>query len=77
MKLSWVGRLLGIIQIMIAIWYFDWNSWDHIATSVVLLFSAIYLLFIDSGSSVVRKTSRFLFYLAAVISLVLLINIFD
>jgi len=36
MNLKKLGTLLAIIQILLAIWYFDWDSWNYIIVSILL-----------------------------------------
>ena len=41
MNLKILGILLGIIEILAAIWYFDWQSCNHIIISILLFLGGI------------------------------------
>ncbi|HKP71145.1 MAG TPA: hypothetical protein VJV05_17795 [Pyrinomonadaceae bacterium] len=74
-KIGVIGKLLAVFQILVAIVYFDWNSWNQIAASVLLLVGALLLLGTGTTSSFFRKLLRVISYLAVLLSLVLVIKV--
>ena len=50
MKLTILGKLLAVLQILVAIWYFDWNSWNHVIVSFLLFISGVVTLIAGSRS---------------------------
>jgi hypothetical protein len=61
-----------MFQIVIAIWYFDWNSTTQMIISAVLLLSGVSVLLIDAKSKPLQKTGSYLLYIGTVIALFLL-----
>jgi len=75
MKQGILGKILGIILILIAIWYFDWNKWNPIIVSTVLFLSGLNSLFRDSESDFLRKLSRILLYVGLFIAIFLIFKV--
>ena len=55
MNLKHLGILLGIIEILVAIWYFDWHSWNHIFVSLLLFLGGINSFLTDTQSMFLKK----------------------
>lgn len=75
MKLDILGKLLGIFQILVAIWYFDWNNWTQISVSTVLFLSGISILSRDAKSEPIRKTGRFLLWVGFIVAIFLIFKV--
>lgn len=73
MNRRFLGALIAIFQIIVAIWYFDWNSVTQIIISAVLFLSGLSLLLRDAESKSLQKAGSYLLYTAAFIILLFLI----
>lgn len=75
MKIKILGKIFGIILIFVAIWNFDWDSWNQITISFVLILSAFNLLFKDSESEFLQRASKLSLYTAFFISIILIFKV--
>lgn len=75
MKLNILGILLGSIQILLAIWYFDWQSWNQILVSNLLFLSGIITLLADKQSVFLTRLKKCLQVIAGVFVVVLIIKV--
>ncbi len=75
MNLKILGLLLGIIQILVAIWYFDWNSWNSIIVSILLFLSGIAGFLVDTQSRLLLKIKELIYIIGLSLVFILLIRI--
>jgi len=75
MKLNILGKLLAAIQILIAIWYFDWQSWNQIFISILLFLSGIIGFLIDTQSKFLEKLKKCLQVIAGMVVVIILIKL--
>ncbi len=74
-KLSMLGRILGVIQILVAIFVLDVKSWNQIIVSVLLFIGGTLMLTVDVDSTAIRKVRGVLSLVAVAISVALIIKI--
>lgn len=67
-----IGVLLAVFNIIVAVWYFDWNSPTQIIISILLFLSGLSLLLRDAESETLRKASSYLLYIAGIIAVLLI-----
>jgi hypothetical protein len=70
-----LGRLLGIIQILVALWYFDWHSWNQFFVSILLFLGGIYGLLTETQSKFLIKIRKVIFIVVLPIVVVFLIKL--
>jgi hypothetical protein len=70
-----LGKVLGIILILIAVWLFDWYEWTQLGVSTVLFLSGLNSLLQDAESEAVRKFAKASIRIAAAISVFLIIKL--
>lgn len=75
MILKILGILLGISVIVIAIWTFDWNSWNQIIISALLFLSGLVTLLTNAESKFLQKLRSFSLYIAGIIAIFLILKI--
>ena len=75
MKLSFFGKLLGIAQILFAVWYFNWQSWNQILVSVLLFLGGVITFLADSQSKPVIKLKNSLQVISGVAIVIFLIKL--
>lgn len=75
MKLNILGILLAVIQILFAVWYFDWQSWNQILVSVLLFLSGIITLLADQQSIFLLKLKNRLQIVSGIIIVIILIKL--
>ena len=75
MKLD-TGKLLGIIQILLAVWYFDWHNWTQIIISVLLVLNGTLSFLTDTQSKFLTKSKKFIQIVALTIVVILLIKLY-
>ncbi|MDQ3180267.1 MAG: hypothetical protein M3Q33_07080 [Acidobacteriota bacterium] len=75
MKLNILGKLLAVIQILIAIWYFDWQSWNQIFISILLFLSGIISLLVDKQSVFLAKLKKCLQVIAGIVVVIILVKL--
>jgi len=75
MNLRILGLFLGVFQILIAIWYFDWDSWVQLTVSTVLFLSGTSLLVREAGFRSFQKVGIGLLYVGAAIALLLIFKV--
>ncbi|HLM02719.1 MAG TPA: hypothetical protein VK400_16825 [Pyrinomonadaceae bacterium] len=67
-----VGVLIAMFQIVIAIWYFDWNSTSQMIISTALFLSGLSVLLIDAESKPMQKAGSYLLYIGGIIGFLLI-----
>ena len=75
MKSNILGKLLAVIQILLAIWYFDWQNWNQIFISTLLFLSGVIGFLIDAQSKFLTKVKKLLQIIAGVIVVILLVKL--
>ena len=75
MNLKVIGILLGVIQILVAIWYFDWHNWTYIFVSTLLFLSAINGFLTDSKSDLQIKIKKFIRAIGFTVVIILFIRL--
>jgi uncharacterized membrane protein len=70
-----VPVVLGIVQILIALFYFDWSSTNQIFVSILLFLSGTSLLLSIAESVSIKKASRFLLIAAGALGVLLLFKV--
>lgn len=67
-----IGVLIAVFNIIVAVWYFDWNNPAQIIISSVLFLSGISLLLTDAESKPLQKAGSYLLYLGGLLAVILL-----
>ncbi len=67
--------VLGVVQILIALFYFDWSSTNQIFVSILLFLSGISLLLSLAESVAIKKASRYLLFAAGALAVLLLLKV--
>lgn len=75
MNLKILGILLGIIQLLLAIWYFNWNSWNHIIVSILLFLGAMNVFLGNPQSRFLIQTKRLIHIVVLAIVTLLVIKL--
>lgn len=75
MKLN-TGKLLGIIQILLAVWYFDWHNRTQIIVSVLLALNGTLSFLTNTQSKFLTKLKKFIQIVAVTIAVILLIKLY-
>jgi hypothetical protein len=75
-KLSLLGKILGVLQMVIAVFVLDMNSWNGILVSVLLFLGGVLLLTADVTSTVFQSARRVLSYITILIAVALIIKLF-
>jgi hypothetical protein len=74
-KLGMIGRILGVIQILVAIFVLDMKSWNQIIVSVLLFLGGTLMLTAEIDSTTIRRVRGVLSFVAVAISVALIIKI--
>jgi hypothetical protein len=74
-KLGMLGRILGVIQILVAIFVLDMKSWNQIIVSVLLFLGGTLMLTAEIDSTTIRRVRGVLSFVAVAISVALIIKI--
>jgi hypothetical protein len=74
-KLGMLGRILGVIQILVAIFVLDVKSWNQIIVSVLLFLGGTLMLTAEIDSTTIRRVRGVLSFVAVAISVALIIKI--
>lgn len=64
--------MIAMFQIVIAIWYFDWNSTSQMIISTALFLSGLSVLLIDAESKPMQKAGSYLLYIGGIIGFLLI-----
>ncbi len=75
MNLKILGIILGVVQILLAIWYFDWNSWNQILVSALLFLGAINVFLTNPQSKFSIQVIRLTQIIAVTIVFILLLKL--
>jgi hypothetical protein len=75
MKLN-IGKLLGIIQILLAVWYFEWHNGTRIIVSILLILNGTLSFLTDTQSKFLTKSKKFIQIAALTIVVMLTIKLF-
>ncbi len=75
MKLKILGVLLGVIQILLSFWYFDWNSWNQIIISILLFLGGINVFLSNPQSKLLIQIKRVIRTIIFVMVILLFIRI--
>ncbi len=67
--------LLAIIQILLAFWYFDWNSWTSIIVAGLLFLSGVMIFLTGFQSKILSKIKEFIYIIGFLLVFILLIKI--
>jgi hypothetical protein len=67
-----IGVLIAVFNMIVAVWYFDWNSRTQIIISAALFLSGISLLLTDAVSEPRQKAGSYLLYLGGILAVLLL-----
>lgn len=74
-KLAIVGKVLGVLQILIAVFYLDLNDWNQIVVSALLFLGGVLMLTADVKSEFIRKFRGVLSYLTIVFAIAFIIKL--
>lgn len=74
-KLGMLGKILGVIQILVAIFVLDVKSWNQIIVSALLFLGGTLMLTAEVDSTAIRKVRGVLSLVAVAISVALIIKI--
>jgi hypothetical protein len=74
-KLGMLGKILGVIQILVAIFVLDVKSWNQIIVSALLFLGGTLMLTAEVDSTAIRKARGVLSFIAVAISVALIIKI--
>ena len=75
MKLN-IGKFLGIIQILLAVWYFEWHNGTRIIVSVLLILNGTLSFLTDTQSKFLTKSKKFIQIVALTIVVIITIKLF-
>jgi hypothetical protein len=67
-----IGVLIAVFNIIVAVWYFDWNNPTQIIISTVLFLSGISLLLTGTESKSLQKAGSYLLYFGGILAVILL-----
>jgi hypothetical protein len=67
--------VLGVVQILFALFYFDRSSTNQIFVSILLLLSGTSLLLSLAESASIKKASRYLLFAAGALAVLLLLKV--
>lgn len=67
-KLSMLGKILGVLQILVAVLFLDLNSRNGIMVSVMLFLGGVLMLTADVNSPFLRKARSVLSYITILIA---------
>jgi hypothetical protein len=74
-KPNLLGKVLGVIQILVAIFVLDMKSWNQIIVSVLLFLGGALMLTAGVDSTAIRKSRNVLSFIAVAISVALIVKI--
>jgi hypothetical protein len=74
-KLGMLGKILGVIQILVAIFVLDVKSWNQIIVSALLFLGGTLMLTAEVDSAAIRKARGVLSFIAVAISVALIVKI--
>jgi len=74
-KLSIVGKILGVLQILVAVLFLDLNSRNGIMVSVVLFLGGVLTLSADVSSPFLRKARSLLSYITILIAVMFILKL--
>jgi hypothetical protein len=75
MKLN-TGKLLGIIQILLTIWYFNQHNLTQIIVSGLLVLNGVLSFFTNTQSKLLVRLKGFIQIVAITLAVILLIKTF-
>jgi len=75
MNIKIIGKILAIINILLAVYVFDWSSWNKTIISSLLFLIGISLFLKDSKTEVYRELSKSLHRIAFIISIFFIIKL--
>ena len=70
-----VGKVLGVVQLLVAVFILDPNSWNGIAVSAVLFLGGVLTLTADTSSISLQKVRSVLSWIAILISVTFIIKL--
>jgi hypothetical protein len=71
-----LGKLLGIVQILLAVWYFNWHDWTQIIVSTLLMLNGTLSFLTDTQSKFLASSKKFIQIIAVAIVSFLFIKLF-
>jgi hypothetical protein len=75
MKLN-IGKLLGMIQILLAVWYFNQHNSTQIIVSVLLVLNGVLSFFTNTQSEFLIKSKKYIQIVALTIVVILIVKLF-
>ena len=75
MNQTFVVLILGVVQLILAVWYFDTSSSNQVIVSVLLFLSGASLLLQLSESYPLRRSARYMRLGAAALAVLLILKI--
>jgi hypothetical protein len=75
MNTQTLGKVIAIIDLLVAVYVFDWNDWNKIIISILLLLSGIGLFLQDSERKSYKELSTTLFGIAFIIAVLFLLKL--
>lgn len=75
MKLKILLKISAIIQILLGIWYFDWNSCNQIMVSTLQFLGGLGFLLILAKSEYLQKAGDFILFIGGIIVVFLIFKI--
>lgn len=74
-KLSIVGKILGMLQILVAVLFLDLNSRNGIMVSVLLFLGGVLMLSADVSSPFLGKARSLLSYITILIAVMFILKV--
>ncbi|HUR98223.1 MAG TPA: hypothetical protein VMZ26_09190 [Pyrinomonadaceae bacterium] len=68
-----IGKILGVLQIIVAIFVFDTGQWNEMIVSALLFLGGVLTLTTDMNATFIQKCRSILSYVAILLAVVLVI----
>ena len=75
MNLKHLGILLGVIEILVAIWYFDLHSWNQIFVSIALFIGGILSFLPNPQSNFLIKIKKLIHIMVFMLFIIFFIKL--
>lgn len=68
-----IGKILGVLQVIVAIFVFDADQWNEMIVSALLFLGGVLTLTTDMNATFIQKCRSILSYVAILLAVVLVI----
>ena len=69
-----IGKIIAVVTIIIAIYTFDWHTFNQIVIPILLMMSATLILLKDKRTPFARKLNDFLVKAGVVLAVILILK---